>query len=212
MIMSANCSSKGTALSQCALVEHKGPLVSLRKTLIGGFGHELLGDDGFGVEIARRLAARKLPPHIQTIDVGIAGLYFVLELMDGFDAVIVVDAMKGGQPPGTLYVFTPGTAEGDLLSQDYIDPHVAEPAQALKLARALGLLPADVTVVGCEPASCRLGMPLSVWASAAVDRAVQTIQAMVVGERPNGARTLPDVASKSDSLTEGGHGGLMPDL
>jgi len=186
--------------------------VSLRKTLISGFGNELLGDDGFGVEVARRLAACKLPPHIQTIDVGIAGLHFVLELMDGFDAVIVVDAMKGGQPPGTLYVFTPCAAEGNLLSQDGIDPHVAEPAQALKLARALGLLPADVTVVGCEPASCRLGMPLSVWASAAVDRAVQTIQAMVVGERPNRAWNLPGVAPRTESLPESEDGGLIPDL
>jgi len=153
-----------------------------RKILIGGFGNELLGDDGFGVEVVRRLAASEFPAHIHTLDVGIAGLHFVLELMEGFDAVIVVDAVKRGQPPGTLYVFTPRAADGGLLRQDWVDPHIAEPTQALKLARALGLLPADVTVVGCEPASCRLGMSLTVWVNAAVDRAVQMIHAMVAGD------------------------------
>jgi hydrogenase maturation protease len=147
-----------------------------------GFGNLLLGDDGFGVEVIRRLAASDFPAHIHTTDVGIAGMHFVLQLMERFDAVIVVDAVKRGQPPGTLYVFTPSDADGDLLSQDWIDPHVAEPTQSLKLARALGVLPADVTVVGCEPASCQLGMPLSICANAAVDRAVQTIHAIVSGD------------------------------
>jgi hydrogenase maturation protease len=155
--------------------------VTLRKTLIGGFGNELLGDDGFGVEVVRRLAASSFPAHIHSLDVGIAGLHFVLELMQGFDAVIVVDAVKRGQPPGTLYVFTPSEAHGNLLCQELIDPHVAEPTQALKLARVLGLLPEDVTVVGCEPASCQLGMPLTVCVKAAVDQAVQTIHAMAAG-------------------------------
>jgi hydrogenase maturation protease len=162
--------------------------VTPRRTLIVGFGNELLGDDGFGVEVIRRLAASDLPAHIHTIDVGIAGMHFVLQLMEGFDAVIVVDAVKRGQPPGTLYVFTPSEADGDLLSPDWIDPHVAEPAQSLKLARALGFLPADVTIVGCEPSSCHLGVPLSVGANAAVDRAVQTIHAMVSGDGASGER------------------------
>jgi hydrogenase maturation protease len=68
-------------------------------------------------------------------------------------------------------------------SGERIDPHFAEPAQSLKLARALGLLPEYVTVVGCEPASCQLGMPLSVAAKAAVDSAVETIHGMVVADR-----------------------------
>jgi len=43
--------------------------VTPRKTLIGGFGHELLGDDGFGVEVVRHLAARNFPAHIHILDV-----------------------------------------------------------------------------------------------------------------------------------------------
>jgi hydrogenase maturation protease len=149
--------------------------VTPRKTLIVGFGNVLLGDDGFGVEVIKRLATSELPPHIETLDVGIAGMHFVLQLIQGFEAVIVVDAVKRGRPPGTLYVFTPSDADLDLHSGEHIDPHFAEPVQSLKLARALGWLPEQVMVVGCEPASCELGMPLSASVQDAVDHAVRTI-------------------------------------
>jgi hydrogenase maturation protease len=161
-----------------------------RKTLISGFGNVLLGDDGFGVEVVKRLAATDLPPQIHSMDVGIAGMHFVLRLMEGFDAVIVVDAVKRGQPPGTLYVFRPSAVDVDLDTAEGIDPHLAEPRQSLTLARALGLLPEPVTVVGCEPASCQLGMPLSVAVHAAVDRAVQTIRQMVVGAAQQAAGSM----------------------
>jgi hydrogenase maturation protease len=153
-----------------------------RKTLIAGFGNVLLGDDGFGVEVIKRLAASDLPPHSKTLDVGIAGMHFVLQLIDGFDAVIVVDAVTRGQPPGTLYVFAPSEADLDLHSGERIDPHFAEPVRSLKLAQALGWLPEHVTVVGCEPLSCQLGMSLSVSVEAAVDAAVETIRHMLVGD------------------------------
>jgi hydrogenase maturation protease len=165
----------------------RDPYMTLSKTLIVGFGNVLLGDDGFGVEVIQRLSASGLPPHIETMDVGIAGMHFVLRLMEGFTAVIVVDAVQRGQPPGTLYVFTPSAGDLGLHSAERIDPHCAEPAQSLKLARALGLLPERVAVVGCEPASCQLGMPLSVCVQAAVDQAVQTIRHMLAA---NAQRTV----------------------
>jgi hydrogenase maturation protease len=168
------------------------------KTLIVGFGNVLLGDDGFGIEVIKRLAMSHLPTHIQTMDVGIAGMHFVLQLMDGFDAVIVVDAVKRGQPAGTLYVFTPSEAELTLHTGERLDPHVAEPLSALQLARALGLLPEHVTIVGCEPLSCELGMSLSLAATGAVECAVKRISDMVLadsrrmaGETHQGRQSLP---------------------
>ena len=153
--------------------------MSTEKTLIAGFGNLLRGDDGFGVEVVNRLGASALPAHAQTMDVGIGGMHFVLRLMEGFEVVIVVDAVQHGQPPGTLYVFTPAEVDLGLDSGERIDPHFAEPARSLKFAKALGVLPGRVTVVGCEPESCHLGQCLSLPVSVAVDRAVQTIRDMV---------------------------------
>jgi hydrogenase maturation protease len=149
------------------------------KTLIVGFGNVLLGDDGFGVEVIKRLACSALPPDVETMEVGIGGVHFVLRLMEGFEAVIVVDAVSRGQPPGTLYVFTPSAADLGVHGREHIDPHFAEPARAMQLARALGFLPDQVTVLGCEPENCQLGISLSVAVDAAVARAVEKIRAMV---------------------------------
>src|ERR671923_3002167 len=149
------------------------------KTLIVGFGNVLLGDDGFGVEVIKRLACSELPPGVETMEVGIGGVHFVLRLMEGFEAVIVVDAINRGQPPGTLYVFTPSAADLGVHGREHIDPHFTEPARAMQLARALGCLPDKVTVLGCEPESCQLGINLSVAVDAVVDRAVEKIRAMV---------------------------------
>lgn len=57
-----------------------------RKTLIVGFGNVLLGDDDFGVEVVRRLAAIDLPADVHRLDVGIGGIHCVLQLMEGLDA------------------------------------------------------------------------------------------------------------------------------
>jgi hydrogenase maturation protease len=150
-----------------------------KKTLIAGFGNTLRGDDGFGVEVVNRLTASDLPAHIHTMDVGIGGMHFVLRLMEGFEVVIVVDAVTHSQPPGTLYVFTPREEDLSVHSGERLDPHFAEPVRSLKLAKALGFLPEQVTVVGCEPESCHLGENLSLPVSAAVDRAVKTIREMM---------------------------------
>jgi hydrogenase maturation protease len=149
------------------------------KTLIVGFGNMLLSDDGFGVEVIKRLACSELPPGVETMEVGIGGVHFMLRLMEGFDAAIVVDAVRGGQPPGTLYVFTPGAADIGARGGQSLDPHFTEPARAMQLAKALGFLPDKVTVVGCEPESCQLGISLSVAVDAVVDRAVKKIRELV---------------------------------
>ncbi|ETX07517.1 hydrogenase maturation protease [Candidatus Entotheonella palauensis] len=149
------------------------------RTLIAGFGNVLLSDDGFGVEVVKRLAGSALPAHVETMDVGIGGMDLVLRLMEGFEAIIVVDAVSRGESPGTLYCFAPDAADIHLGAGERIYPHFAEPTRSMKLASVLGYLPDNVTVVGCEPASCELGMSLTHAVDTAADRAVETICKMV---------------------------------
>jgi hydrogenase maturation protease len=149
------------------------------KTLIAGFGNVLLGDDGFGVEVVRRLVASGLPAHVDTLDVGIGGMHCVLRLMDGFEAVVIVDAVKGEQAPGTLYVFAPDAEALASDGQERIDPHLTEPLRAIKLVQVLGCLPRQVTIVGCEPENCELGMGLTAAVNAAVDQAIEKIRHIV---------------------------------
>ena len=132
-------------------VEPLGPSVDpgARTVLIAGIGNVFLGDDGFGVEVARRLAERELPAGVKVADFGIRGMDLAYELQEDYDAAVLVDAVPRGGEPGTLYVIEPELeAAGPVL-----DAHAMDPVRVLGLARTLGTLPPRVLVVGCEPAT-----------------------------------------------------------
>ena len=74
------------------------------KMLVAGVGNIFLGDDGFGVEVARRLAEADLPSWVQVADYGISGMHLAYDLADGYDSAILVDTAQRGGEPGTLTV------------------------------------------------------------------------------------------------------------
>ena len=149
------------------------------RLVIAGFGNVLLGDDGFGVEVVKRLQTLPLPVHVEAFDIGIGGMELVLKLMDGFTEMIVVDAVRRGKTPGTLYLFPPSAADLHPRKDDRVDPHLAEPTGAMRMARRLGVLPEKIIVVGCEPENCALGLGLSNPVRTAVDESVDKICEMV---------------------------------
>jgi Ni,Fe-hydrogenase maturation factor len=74
------------------------------RVLVAGIGNIFSGDDGFGVEVARRLAGRPAPPGVDIIDFGIRGMDLAHALQRGYDTAIFVEAARRGRPPGTLTV------------------------------------------------------------------------------------------------------------
>jgi hydrogenase maturation protease len=154
------------------------------RVLVAGVGNVFLGDDGFGVEVARRLLGRPLPPGVDVRDFGIRGIDLAYALLDGYDSAIVVDATRRGQPPGTLYVLDPAVPLEPDARYLAVDPHGMDPAKVLGFVRAMGGELAGLRVVGCEPAS--LGgeadtrqMGLSGPVLQAVDRAVAIVEDLV---------------------------------
>src|SRR5215470_1815975 len=115
------------------------------RTLIAGFGNVLRGDDGFGLEVIRRLEQRGSIPGIELMEVGTAGIRLAQELLTPCDRLIIVDAMKRGGAPGTVYVVRVESVE----AAGEVDLHLAVPARALAVAKALRALPRDVFIVGC---------------------------------------------------------------
>lgn len=142
------------------------------RTLVAGFGNVLRGDDGFGVEVVRRLSAsRAVPPEVELLDVGTGGIHLAQALLSPYDQVIVVDAVSFGGPPGRVSV----RAVEHVAAHVEVDMHVAVPARALAVARALGGLPARVWLVGCEPEPATLEelvIGLSPRVAGAVDEAL----------------------------------------
>lgn len=138
------------------------------RTLVAGFGNELRGDDGFGIAVCQRLKAQ-LREEMEILEVGTGGLQMAQVLLAGYDRLIVVDAMTRGGRAGDLYVLE---VEGVEDAKD-VDLHLAVPKAALSVAKALGVLPREVFMVGCEPEQVdELTLQLSPPVTAALDRAV----------------------------------------
>jgi hydrogenase maturation protease len=124
------------------------PVAIEPRILVAGIGNVFLGDDGFGVALADRLARRELPAGVQVVDYGIRGMDLALALQDGLDVLVLLDATPRGAEPGTLYVIEVEIDEDDI----GLDAHGMDPVKVLALARALGASPPRTLVVGCEPA------------------------------------------------------------
>ena len=151
------------------------------RILVAGVGNVLNGDDGFGVELAWRLAKRELPPGVKVIETGIGGMTLVQELMQGYDAVLLLDAHQSGGPPGTVRVLEPTLPDLSGLDahavRDYFsDTHYATPMRALSFLEHLGRLPKRIAVIGCEP----LQQQMSLGLSAPVTAALELAEAMAV--------------------------------
>ena len=156
------------------------------RILIACVGNIFLGDDAFGVEVARRLAEIKLPDGVRAVDFGIRGLDLAYALARGHEAVILVDAAPLGGKPGTLNVLELSPEDSDVQGEGdgaLVEAHQLDPVKVLRLARALGDCTSRVYLVGCEPGSIDpsedFGAELSEPVRAAVSEAVPLIVALV---------------------------------
>jgi hydrogenase maturation protease len=147
--------------------------------LVAGIGNIFLGDDGFGVEVARELSREPLPEGAQVKDYGIRGLHLAYHLLEGFRTVILVDALSRGAEPGTLFVLSPD-AEGWAPS---LDAHGMDPATVLATVRSLGGTLGRVLVVGCEPLDLEPHIGLSEPVARAVGEAVRMVRRLVCEAR-----------------------------
>jgi hydrogenase maturation protease len=162
---------------------------TLPRILIAGIGNIFLGDDAFGVEVARRLSTREWPQNVRLTDFGIRGYDLAYALLDGYETTILVDVCPRGEPAGTLYViepdlddFDPNGSSGPEEQQVAVEAHSMNPLSVLRLAKSMGGRLKRVLLVGCEPAT--LGpeegqMGLSATVETVVDEAVKLVESLV---------------------------------
>ena len=149
----------------------------MRRMLVAGFGNVLRGYDGFGVEVVRRLQQEGVAPEgTVCLEVGTGGVALAQELMTPCDRLVIVDAMSRGEAPGSVYVLrveNVGAARS-------IDMHMAVPARVLELAQAMGTLPREVYLVGCEPVVVDdLTLELSGPVQQAIEPALRNVQELL---------------------------------
>jgi hydrogenase maturation protease len=149
------------------------------RVLIAGIGNVFMGDDGFGCEVVRRLAAEPLPAGVDAIDFGTGGMDLGYALTEGYDAAILVDTLAPKSAPGTVSVIEP---EREACATAELVPHDMDPVRVLRFAGALGKLPPRLRLVGCEPEF--LGgedghLGLSIVVEAAIERALGEIRLLL---------------------------------
>jgi hydrogenase maturation protease len=146
--------------------------------LVAGIGNIFLSDDGFGPEVARRMAAGEqrspaLPEGVRVVDYGIRGMHLAYDLLDGVDALILVDALPGAGPPGEVTVLEIGP--DDLGTGDF-DAHGMDPVAVLASLGSLGGTLPPTYIVGCRPGDVSEGIGLSPAVEGAVDEAIESVR------------------------------------
>jgi hydrogenase maturation protease len=163
------------------------------RVLVAGIGNIFLGDDGFGVEVARELRRRELPDGVQVGDYGTSGMHLAFDLLAGYGTTILLDAAPRGDAPGTVSLLE--VREEDRLDArsdgSLLDAHGMQPEAVLALLAVLGGDAGRVLVVCCEPAEVDQRIGLSEPVARAVPIAVEKV-----------VRLLDDLDHESSSASQ----------
>lgn len=149
-----------------------------QQILVAGIGNAWLRDDGFGGVVATELTGRELPGGVAVMDFGSGGLDLAYEVMRGYDALILIDVSRQGEPPGTLYVMEvdPDEVDGKVEDGQMLNPHGMDPETVLRFVKYVGGWPGRVIVVACEPETVEdVGLGLSDSVKASVARAANVV-------------------------------------
>jgi hydrogenase maturation protease len=144
-----------------------------KKALVLGIGNVLMGDEGFGVHAVETLLQRNdLPKEVEVLDGGTTGME-LLPALEGLDQLIVIDAVRFGQSPGSLIC-----VEGDQVPAIFktkLSPHHVGLSDILAALAFKGSAPSSVVLVGIEPATFSCGMELSIEVKSRLDDAVRLV-------------------------------------
>ncbi|QGK69723.1 hydrogenase maturation protease [Allosaccharopolyspora coralli] len=150
------------------------------RILVAGVGNIFLGDDAFGVEAVRALSSEELPERVRVADYGTSGMHLAFDLLDGFEALILVDATPRGEEPGTVSLLDLGDGTGVTGSVPAaLDAHGMQPDAVLRLLGELGGRVEKVFVVGCEPSDVEHRTGLSDPVREAIPEALRVVRTLV---------------------------------
>lgn len=141
--------------------------------LILGVGNILLGDEGIGIRVVEELENRfSFPEEIMLLDGGTAGIE-LLRYIEGRDLLIVIDAMRAGLAPGTVF-----KVEGDDVAKRFmtkISPHQIGLSDLLAAGILTDQIPKQILLFGVEPEQLETGIALSDCVEASLEKIIGAI-------------------------------------
>ncbi len=157
--------------------------------LVAGIGNIFLGDDGFGPEVVRHLTSPEEPPlpdGVRLVDYGIRGMHLAYDLLDGYDALILVDALPGRGEAAEVTVLEVGAADLKSGGQE-LDAHSMNPVAVLGSLSALGGELPQTYVVGAQPVDLDERIGLSEAMRAAVPAAAEAVRSLIANHVRKGS-------------------------
>jgi len=154
-------------------------MTKVQDVLILGIGNILLKDEGVGVHVVRKLKEFHLPDNVEVIDGGTAGLDLTDFIADR-KKVIVIDTVKAGEKPGTIYRLTEKNL--NIKPKAVMSFHEIDFLHALYLSEVLGNKPEETIVIGIEPKDMNDGIELS----PEIEERIPKIIEVVMKELKNG--------------------------
>ncbi len=173
--MSCDVRNGGSPTFQAGRESGKMDFLRRCPILVLGVGNILLRDEGTGVRVVEALQRMKLPDNVEVLDGGTASMA-LLDTLSNREKVIVIDAVRCNNTPGTLYRLTPNDISSGKGTQTSV--HQIGLLDALFHVECLGDAPREVVIYGIEPREMNWGMELSSEVEAAIPRVVE----LVLGE------------------------------
>ena len=153
----------------------------MNRVLVVGIGNILMGDDGFGSEVIRALEKEPLAQNVEIRDMGITGIDTALELED-YDMVIFIDAMEIDEAPGSLKMIkieVEKISPAEALNLSRFSIHELSLETVLKFSKAIGTLPGEVFLLGCQPERFDIRHALSPSVGNAIPEAIREITELI---------------------------------
>lgn len=134
----------------------------VRKIVIVGIGNLLLRDEGIGVHVIGELENLQLPDNVEVYDCGTGGMK-ILDVIDGFDKAIVIDAVRGGGEAGTVYRFRLNENEAVTADEsvNMASFHELDLITVMRIGRRIYNIPDEIVMIGIEPKTLEAGFGLS---------------------------------------------------
>jgi hydrogenase maturation protease len=153
---------------------------SAKKVLVAGVGNRLMGDDGFGPRVIDILSATPMPMNVEARDIGTAGVTIATDL-SGYDLVVFLDAVDIEGEPGRLQKSEIVVEEdgGDMAELSRFTLHEVGLEGLLKFAKAIGVLPPRVILIGCKPKTLSPTLEISPEVEDALDAAAEITMSIV---------------------------------
>jgi hydrogenase maturation protease len=139
------------------------------RILIAGLGDKLRGDDGLGVFVIDEFKKKKLPENVDVEDYG-TGIFGLIDKLNKYDKIILIDAIKKGGKPGEIYKLELNKIE----DKKFTNLHELKIDKLVLVFRSLGIN-LKIIFIGCEPKSFDLGVGLSKEVEKAIPKIIDLI-------------------------------------